>query len=309
MRKNRKFSREIKVKFITNINNEAAKIISNSANNLHCCNKLNLEENNNSDFNKNTSCNKICESSKLPCKNTNNIIFENSDLDKTKINSEIENNINHKISNLVENSNTHSKIKNLEINFCEKRIINSPPFSPINSDYCHKFDKLNLDLNSLNDNIHKSEKFKIKSSDKLIFLEDYFKEENKNSKKRQKRIYSEFKPNKKFENFYFSNLKISNVNNFSFIQENKKIVNNLNIRKLKSSKTKKNLNLQISQNLAIEITAGGNIEENTNDEKEEWLFKENLNEKHNKLFHDNYINNKNKEYICCSCGNKNFIVD
>jgi len=266
-----------------------------------------------------------CEAYKSP-KNTIQKSYNNS-----KVNS------NDKKEKL---SQSPTKIKNLEINFCEKRIINSPAFSPINSDYCHKLDKLNLDLHSLNDiskknvnnninininvninlennnNIHNKNKSKLKSSDRLIFLEDYFKNENKFSYKRQKRIFSEFKPNMKFENkFYYSNLKISsNVNNFCFIPESRKIANEKNIRKKKiSNKKKKNLNLQISQNIEIEIFTGNNLEENSNDDKEKLkFFKENFIENKDILIlkdgkkENNEIKNN---YICASCGHKNFIVD
>lgn len=338
----------------SNNNLEAESINNKNQNNNLNCNTITLEEILSSDAKKpnysksnyNSNNNNNLQSSLLSPKAEKALSCEAAAVEATTNNSpsntsiSISKNANRAEKTINEkHQNSPSKIKNLEINFCEKRIINSPAFSPINSDYCHKFDKINLDLNSLvNENFSKqpSEKFKLKSSDRLIFLDEYFKEEkNQNSKKRQKRIFSEFKPNRNFENKnFFSNLKISsNVNNFCFIPENKKILNAKILRKKKISKAKRNVNLQISENLEIEISAGnGNLDENSNDEngnnnklKEKEKNLRCFDEKQNKNLCENYfnkeqnyneirnINNENsenrKEFVCCSCGNKNVIVD
>jgi ribosomal protein L24 len=247
------------------------------------CNTLILQEILSSDANKNNPEN---EFNKIDESNSNNK-QENSNLNKNDlapqdlVNSSTLNDKNQsesKSAHKKQKLKSPSKMKNLEINFCENRIIISPAFSPINSDYLHKFDKINLDLNSLvNENNKKINDYNLKSGDRLIFLEDYFKEEkNNNSKKRQKRIFSEFKPNRNFENKFFYNLKISNVNNFCFIPEKKKIIHNINMRKKKTAKAKKNSNLQISENIQIEISAVNKLDddekENTWDKKNEDKF-------------------------------------
>lgn len=319
-----------KIKLLNASNKKPAEI---SNLNIDVCNKNNILEANNTNINSNNlNCNTLIFEEILGSEaNKNYQELKIDACDKKQLEEateELSNNKsgikNHNLNSSdyiqkIEKQNSPLKIKNLEINFCEKRIINSPAFSPINSDYSHKFDKLNLDLNSLVNNTNKNaskEKFKLKSNDRLNFLEDYFKEEkDKNSNRRQKRIFSEFKTNRNFEKNYFYNLKITNENNFCFIPQNKKIVNNKNIRKKKTAKNKKNINLQISENIEVEISAGNNLDENSNDDKENyWDINEevNLSEKQNKFSCENFIskgNKNNQEYICCSCGNKNFIVD
>ncbi len=305
---------------ITNIENT----FKYSKNNI--CNKNNLS---NKKIDSEISNSNDCKSQK------NSIISEKTRLVKTE-----------------DPSLSPSKIKNLEINFCEKRIINSPAFSPINSDYCPKLNKFNLDLHSLNENnqinnmnnvkinnginenledknlnsfkdieinlqyIQNKSKSKLKSNDKFYLIEDYFREKNKYSSFRQKRIFSEFNPNFIYQKkFNLSNLKIScNVNNFSLFPETQKVpyAQNKSKKKVKKSK-KKNLNLQISQKIEIEISAGYHLENNTNNEKDKLpLDKVNSfrNNKINFLVFENKVDNEIKEkYVCNSCRHKNFIVD
>jgi len=294
-------------------------------NNLNS-NTLILEENLScGDANKNCELeSNIIELSKIQKLNTNVVIEKNLNLNKNKAqNVDLEslyanNNINNNNIILQKEKTTSSpKIKNLEINFCEKSIINSPAFSPINSDCCHKFDKLNLNLNSPNKNFKLSEKSKLKSSDRLFHLEEYFKEENINCNKRQKRIFSVFKPSRNHENFYPGNFKISNQVNLCFISENKKNEKlndnqkNISSKKKFISKNKRHVNLLISKNLDVEITSSLNIDENhkKNQCKEDREIKGIGDTMQDKVFGINKSDYSNKEYICCSCGTKNFIVD
>jgi len=179
----------------------------------------------------------------------------------------------------------HEDDQNLEIIFCRNEKISLPDFSVINSNNCYKIE-VDKDLKIGNKIIEYSSK---DINDRLTFLEDYFREEKYHLNKNQKRKFSEFDSHKNFEKFFSSKLKITNAHSFCFLIKRKKINPKINFN------PKKNLNLQISPNLQIEIYTSNNIDENTNDEKENNIIKQNL-----------YENNRldAKMYNCFSCENR-----
>ena len=178
--------------------------------------------------------------------------------------------------------NSPSRQKNLNINFNEKRLIVSPEFSPINSDYEEKDNKININLNHSN-NFNKDFSSTLsKSKNKFIFFEDYFKEE----KKRQKRLFSEFKShNNKPE---LINYMICPINNFTILSVGKKPKTKKNFNN-KKNKKKSNLNVIFQiENSELEI-------KNFNDSKQEnYLYLKQTEE----------ISITRNEYICNSCGKK-----
>lgn len=251
---------------------------------------------------------------------------KNSDDQESIFRKNLNNSHNSKVlaQNLIEKQNyelverfksSPVKHKNLEINFCEKQIIDSPAFSPINSDHEEKLDRINIDLKRLQNkaivNKHnlsskKEKKFKLRSSEKLFFLDEEFQAEacSKNRK------YSEFKPTRicKISN----KLKIIGEINFS-IEANKGIPSPTKKLALKIKNKKiKNYNFEITNALNVEIK-GNIIKHNLENQR---LFKENINHKllESKINCKNTVTNKTceqikREYICNSCGCKNVIVD